>query len=395
MPTKKKLDYPELSRKQVWQISWYTIKEGKRVRIRKSEWDGVELNSITDLKERETAAQEMLQKIRADVCPPAVSPEHEEFLKALNLALAIKRSPKWRTNKGYSENVRWLSNYFHKKGWQYLKCKDVTFEHIQAYFDYMVLEKKIANTTHNSRKNNLRALATALVDRNYIKENFFSKLEQKPEGDPIRRPLTEDEKALVMEEAMKDSCLKLMFILLGYLGIRPGEMRDLKVNHIDLQKGFIKFPGRQSKNNKNSTVTIPEDLIPVLEEYGFHRYPKNFFVFGGGRGRHNKQLRPGPYQIGVSTLSQKFRTMLKRLVKEGKLHSIEGLCFYSLKDTLALFLLEHMDVVSAMWHFRQNSLEVFKRYVKRLGQENPKVRKMPIDFPKNNSKASPLPSLSK
>ncbi len=72
--------------------------------------------------------------------------------------------------------------------------------------------------------------------------------------------------------------------------------------------------------------------------------------------------------------------MLKRLVAEGKLHSIEGIQFYSLKDTLALYLLEHMDVVSAMWHFRQNSLEVFKRYVKRLGQINQKVKTMQSIF---------------
>ncbi len=198
MPRRKKLDQPELFRNQVWYIAWYTVVDGVRIRMRKSEWGGVELNAISDLKEREEAAQEMLHQIRLEICPPAITPGDKVFLEALQLALAIKRSLKWRTNKGYEENVRWLSDYFHTQGWQYIKCKDVTFEHIQTYFDHMVLKRRIANSTHNSRKNNLRALTTVLVKRGYLKENLFAKLEQKPEGDPIRRPLTEDEKEAVM-----------------------------------------------------------------------------------------------------------------------------------------------------------------------------------------------------
>lgn len=381
MPSRKKNNLPELKRGIVWYIEYYIEEDGKRKRVRKKKLDGVELNSIPDLTKRERAAQDMLHKIHLQVCPPAITAGDTYFLEALQLALAIKRSPKWRTNKGYTENVRWLSNYFTSQGWQYLKCKDLSLEHIQTYFDFMVLKKGIANSTHNSRKNNLRALATALVKRGYLEENYFSQIEEKRVGDPVRRPLTQDEKVIVLQEVMKDPCLSLVFILLGYLGIRPGEIRDLKIQHIDLNRGVVCFPGSQSKNNRNSTVTIPKDLIPKMREYGLESYPKNFYVFGGGMGRHNKHLRPGSKKIGVSTLSQKFRTMLKRLLEEEKLHTIEGLQLYSLKDTLALYLLDNgVDVVSAMWHFRQNSLEVFKRYVKRLGQINEKVRQLPVDF---------------
>ena len=154
---------------------------------------------------------------------------------------------------------KFLSNYFHKQGWQYIKCKNLTFEHIQAYFDIIVMKKEIANSTHNSRKNNLRALTSALVKRNFLKENFFSQLDEKPAGDPVRRPLTEDEKAVVLAEVMKDPCLSLAFILLGYLGIRPGEIRDLKIQHIDFDRGVIRFPGTQSKNNKMAATRAVKD----------------------------------------------------------------------------------------------------------------------------------------
>ena len=78
-------------------------------------------------------------------------------------------------------------------------------------------------------------------------------------------------------------------------------------------------------------------------------------------------------------LSGKFKTGLKRLKKEGKLSDITGLQFYSLKDSLAIHLLDNgVDPESAMRHLRQRDLTVFQRYVKRLGIENEKVRRMPV-----------------
>lgn len=62
-----------------------------------------------------------------------------------------------------------------------------------------------------------------------------------------------------------------------------------------------------------------------------------------------------------------------------KLQDIVGLQFYSLKDSLAIHMLDNgVDPESAMRHLRQNDLSVFQRYVKRLGVVNEKVRKMPV-----------------
>ncbi|MEZ4941934.1 MAG: hypothetical protein R3D58_13730 [Saprospiraceae bacterium] len=49
---------------------------------------------------------------------------------------------------------------------------------------------------------------------------------------------------------------------------------------------------------------------------------------------------------------------------------------------LALYLLENgVDVESAMRHFRHTSLEMFQRYVKRLGVVNEQIRELKIDLP--------------
>lgn len=314
--------------------------------------------------------------------PVVLDPEHESFLTALQIAMDLKRSAKRSTNKSFTEVVRWISEFFTAKGWQHIRCNQVTQGHIQAYFDHCIVKLKVANSTHNTRKNNLRSLFTELVTRKYFPTNYVSKVPERPVGDPVRRPLSPDEKVLVARHIMQhDKPLALAFLLLGYLAIRPGEIRDLRVGAIDLKRGVVRFPGADSKNNRDSVVTIPTELIPHFDRLKLDRYPSSYFLFGKAKGRHNATLEPQPEQIGVNTLANKFRVVIKTLKREGKLHNTKGLQFYSLKDSLAIYLLDMgVDVESAMRHFRHRDLAVFQRYVKRLGVVNEKIRDLRMDL---------------
>jgi integrase len=373
---------PVIKRGDSWYIEWYFEHGGQRRRIRKSRHNGIDLNSIARPDEREAAAQLMLKELKARLCPPALEPEHEEFLPALQTALELKRSAKWKTNKSFAEVVRWVGEYFTLRGWQYLRCNQVTPEHIQCYFDHIIVKLKVANSTHNTRKNNLRSIFTELVKRHYFPSNYVAMVKDRKAADPIRRPLSEDEKKIVAAHIFKhDKPLTLAFVLLCYLAIRPGEIRDLRVGSIDLNRGVVRFPSSDSKNNRNSVVTIPEQLIPMLQSLQLHQYPASHYLFGKAKGRHNANMLPRDEQIGVNTLSGRFRTLLRTLHKEGKLSDINGLQFYSLKDTLAIFLLDSgVDLETAMRHFRHGDLHTFQRYVKRLGVVSEKIQKLPIDL---------------
>jgi integrase len=199
-------------------------------------------------------------------------------------------------------------------------------------------------------------------------------------SDPIRRPFTSKEFDLCIEYMAKnDRALYLCTILLGYLAIRPGEERNLKVGAFDFQRGLVRSPARNSKNNKDSNVTIPADILPMLENFGLKSYPEGYYVFGKAQGWHNVQLTPAPERIGENTLAHRFRVAIAELKKQGKLNNTKGLELHSLKDTLALYLLNNgVDVVSAMHHIWQNSLEVFQWYIKRLGVVNEKIRSLPV-----------------
>lgn len=381
MPSKQ-LHQPEIKRGATWHVEYYTEAGGQRKRIRKSKTiDGRELNAVSDLSERENLALEMLRDLRKRLAPVADRLDHTYIIDALKISVELKRSDKWKTNKAFSEVARWISEFWEKKGWRYLRCNQVEFSHFQSYFDHIIVERKVRNSTHHTRKNNLRSLVGELVKRGYLTENFVSQITERPVEDPLRRPFSPAEFSTYLAwVARNDRPLYLATLLLGYLAIRPGEMRDLRVGAIDLRRKMVIFPASKSKNRKNSAVTIPEDLIEVLESFGLDQFPPSHFLFGKAQGRHNYLLQPRPAPVGVNTLSNKFRAAVAHLKKAGELTGdLTGVEFYSLKDTLAIFLLDNgIGVEEAMRHFRQSSLAVFQRYVKRLGQVNEAIRVLKI-----------------
>lgn len=384
MAVRKQDHKPELHRKATWYVEYYHLHNGIRKRIRRSKtYDGTDLNAIADLREREKVAQAFLKEVERRITPPAaLTPQNTLFRVALMDAVALKASTKENTNTSYSSNARWLLEYFERRNWQNIRCDELTFDHIQAYFDYIILERKAQNTTHNTRKANLRAVFSELVQRKYLPENYISRIRTRKTIDTKRRPMTEDEEKEIVAAIVDDRAMLFAYIMQRYCGVRPDEIRHLRCSYFRLSEGLLIFPGSDSKNGKNSPVTIPAEIIPILEGMKLHQYPGNWYVLGRNNDNTNKGLAPKPEMIGKNTLGEKFRNLFKALKKQGRLNDITGLQFYSLKDTLAVGMLDSgIDVESAMRHLRQRDLETFQRYVKRLGIVNEKIRAMPLRVP--------------
>lgn len=383
MPTARPLYAPLLKKGQSWCVEYYIEIKGDRKRIRRSQTaDGRELNAIADIHERERVGEAMVAEIKAKITPPVLAPEQTLFSEALDIAVGLKHSLKKATNKGFSENARWMKEYFAGRGWQHLRCTQLAFDHVQAYFDHQVVKLKVRNSTYNSRKNNLRSLFTELVKRKYLPANYVSQITNRKIADPVRRPISNEEFLVIVNHFYRnDPVMLLATLLLGLLAIRPGELRDLRCGSVDLKSGFVRFPGDHSKNNRASVVTIPADVVAVLQTYHLDAYPDTHYIFGGGKGKLNL-CKPGPIKIGVNTLAGRFQRAIALLHKEGKIGDTTGLQFYSLKDYLALYLLDHgVDLESAMRHFRHSDLNTFQRYVKRLGVENKAIRSLPVSMP--------------
>ena len=74
-----------------------------------------------------------------------------------------------------------------------------------------------------------------------------------------------------------------------------------------------------------------------------------YYLFGKAKGKHNRDLLPMPERVGRNTLSWRFRQAVRTLHRSGALPDIRGIEFYSLKDTLAIYLLDNGVDVSRLW----------------------------------------------
>jgi integrase len=381
MSAKKELYSPELKEGTVWIIRYYIEVAGSRKLVRLSKTDNnIEINSIKNLEERRKVCKEYLERLRIKISPISNLPKDIFLSSALQIAVELKRSSKPKTNKTNQDTARWFGNFINEK-YGNIRCRELTFEHVQMYFDYIILDRKVSNRTHFSRKQNLGGLFSELQRRGYINENFASQIKNRPKEDTVRRPLSVKEEEILVNEinSLNKREITLTFILQRYLGIRPDEIRNLRCGAFDFKRNLIRFPSTDSKNNRSSTVTIPTDLIGLLKSFEFDRHPDSFYIIGSNKGQKNKKFMPGPDRIGEHTLTTKFHEIFKRLNKEGKLNDIKGLQLYSLKDSLAIHMLDNgVDVESAMRHFRQRDLSIFQKYVKRLGVVNEKIREMPL-----------------
>ena len=82
-----------------------------------------------------------------------------------------------------------------------------------------------------------------------------------------------------LEELKDDPALSLgkrwtirVYLLALYLGMRNGEARKLKWEHIDLDNGFFKLPGSMVKNKKTHIKPICDSALDILKEmYGVRK----------------------------------------------------------------------------------------------------------------------------
>jgi integrase len=103
--------------------------------------------------------------------------------------------------------------------------------------------------------------------------------------------------------------------LLYYCFIRPGEMRLLHVNDINLDNESITVPGTISKNKKTQTVVIPKCFVPQLSNW-IAGVPPTFFIL-------NKDTKP----VSRDFISKQHRIILNN-AGYGSAYS-----FYSWKHT--------------------------------------------------------------
>ena len=132
---------------------------------------------------------------------------------------------------------------------------------------------------------------------------------------------------------------------------------------------MIVLGGDQTKNRERAFITIPSVALDTLRSFEIDKVRPGYLLFG-------RDLQPHPKEaVGRNTISDRFREMLREMVKKGLLGSMEGYTAYSWKDTGALAMVRSgMDILAIQKHLRHKSLDTTQRYLQSLGIINQEVR---------------------
>lgn len=361
--------------KSAWYILFYQTHPTSQKKVRHRQKLG--LNRIPDIKTRLSHALKLVDEINEKLPHgyPYKNPSNEltwtSIDKAMEKALSVKRMDKARKSKN---TFRSITNIFLEFLSRDGKHKEAigSYSYLDAmqFMDYLIEERGVGACTFNNYKTNLTSLFNELIRRNYLNENPFSKIKKRKITGKNRRAFNGREKTIIGNAIHRaDKVLFLATLLQYYCFIRPGsEMRRLKIGHFNFEEGLIILPGTITKNKKSGQVTIPDVILPFIKSMVV-KYPSNYLLFG-------KNCLPHPnISCGSGTLYRKHKRILSKLHKNGTLKDINGLTFYSWKDTGALELFrKKVNILEIMQQLRHSDLSTTQRYCQSLYLVNREIK---------------------
>jgi integrase len=167
-----------------------------------------------------------------------------------------------------------------------------------------------------------------------VKENVFQWVKPAREEEKTRRAFTDDEKRAVAAEIEKTDYWMFRGVLLQYFCyIRPIELTRLRFRDFDLGAGTVTVEVHKGKAHKRF-ATIPASIMHYFVDGKFDAYPGNHFVFWACENRKGPIRRFAVHRgvlrkQAVQTAPKSF----ERLRDRGDIRDIEGLTWYSWKDT--------------------------------------------------------------
>lgn len=224
-----------------------------------------------------------------------------QTFKNFNDLLVIKR---------YSENT--IKTYLGTlKAFQKYIGYENSIEHLEEseiirYVMDVVKEKKLAYTTHKQLLAALKLYYKELFSR----EIHFSAVYPRNKPKPLPVILSNTEVKSILE-ALDNSKHKAMLTLIYALGLRSGELINLKITDIHKQRAQVHI--KSAKGEKDRLLPFPASLKPILTIYYKQYRPKEYLFNGQNNIQYSRE-----------SLRKVFRLAVKKagIKKEVTLHSL-------------------------------------------------------------------------
>jgi integrase len=343
MAKKTFVSKPRLVKGSRWYIDYLVFDSDSQVERRcRREFD---LNEIENLDIREAVADRLVKFLEIFIrydekpAPPPEVPamttaQAVEF--ALNLKLA---TPQKNTHKNYKTLVMWLQKWLRAKSYAVMPITDFQKRHARAFFDWYITghgqERKYRGVTINNRLRHVRALWAELVDREICPDNPWKSIKPVREEEKLRRVFTPEERRIVAQDIHEtDYWLFRALLLQYYCYIRPVELGRMKFSAFDFSTGTVNVEVYKGKRKRHRWATIPKSVLHYFTDPEFSGQPANYYIFGLPPAKNGFQsIGPSPAPAHPNRLYKRHHRILQRLKKEKRLINIDGLTWYSWKDT--------------------------------------------------------------
>lgn len=361
--------YPRLHTGKSWYVDFYAIDPATNLFRRKKYC----LNRIPSKKLRREQATEiittLLNLLRSGWNPwkIVVVDNTSTLLKtAFDLYKEhVKRQLKERSITTNLSFLRLFSDYLSRMKPAPTDVSQITTPLITKYLDYLYLKKQVSARTRNNYRGFLLGLCEFFVERKLLQVNPVVQIRTLKETAKKRQPLTQSMlKRLNDYLSDHDRWLLLACRLEYYTFIRPGELRQLKINDINLMEMKIYINGQISKNGRSLNVAINREIITLMLDLGLFNYPGEMYIFGS-------DLRPSATPPDKNLFPREW----------GKIRKIFGWAscyqFYSLKDSGIRDLANAAGIVVARDQARHADIATTNRYLQ--GRDAP-VHDAAINF---------------
>lgn len=299
----------------------------------------------------------------------------DEFLDYLPKKIIRKKKISEHTLKNRKITVRLLKVFFSSDK----LVKDVTRADIEDFIifrrtyvlnGHKTKKKIIAESTINIDIEGISCFFNYCIDRNYYKQNNpASRLKSEYEKRDIE--LSQEQRQELFEKA--NDQMKVIVAIGMYSGLRRKEICGLEWKHINFEKKVIFLPGQITKGSYEDSITIPDILLNILQEWRTH-HPQTKYVI-------NFQ------NIGIVTLKKRMDNFYYHWRKFTKqfdfdLKDIDLLHFHDLRHEFANDLLFNGASISLVQRqMRHKSPLTTDKYI---------TNKKPVDHEEIKDKLTPI-----
>ncbi|WP_338766752.1 tyrosine-type recombinase/integrase [Bernardetia sp. ABR2-2B] len=210
------------------------------------------------------------------------------FHKPSNLYEGIEVYLAYKTNLNGNrtdERIKSISNIMlltlQKLGIDTLPIENATTGVLYELLAAMKKDRGVSNNRYNDYRNFLQNAFHYFYEKEWInRNNALSIPRLRKESTQYHKPYNDKEIKKIYDYLRENNVFLLRFIeFFRYTGLRPNEIRQLRVGNIDTQNWLIRPESLTIKTRIERTIEIPIEFIKELKKWNIDKFPSSYYLF--------------------------------------------------------------------------------------------------------------------